>query len=73
MWYVFPLEFDGAGNKARLNAIEPGYIMVSAEDPNAVPVEHYDGRLLHDRQPGRRAGQRACPVGATATATADTC
>jgi len=43
MWYVFPLEFDGAGNKARLNAIEPGYIMVSAEDPNAVPVEHYDG------------------------------
>jgi hypothetical protein len=44
MWYVFPLEFDGAGNKARLHAIEPGYIMVSAEDPNAVPVEHYDGR-----------------------------
>src|SRR5258708_16230584 len=44
MWYVFPLEFDGAGNKARLNAIEPGYIMVSAEDPSAVPVEHYDGR-----------------------------
>jgi hypothetical protein len=44
MWYVFPLEFDGAGNKARLHAIEPGYIMVSAEDPNAIPVEHYDGR-----------------------------
>jgi hypothetical protein len=44
MWYVFPLEFDGAGNKARLHAIEPGYIMVSAEDPNAAPVEHYDGR-----------------------------
>ena len=43
MWYVFPLEFDGAGNKARLHAVEPGYIMVSAEDPNAVPVEHYDG------------------------------
>jgi hypothetical protein len=43
MWYVFPLEFDGAGNKARLDAIEPGYIMVSAEDPNAAPVEHYDG------------------------------
>ncbi len=43
MWYVFPLEFDGAGNKARLDAIEPGYIMVSAEDPNAIPVEHYDG------------------------------
>ena len=43
MWYVFPLEFDGAGNKARLHAIEPGYIMVSAEDPNAIPVEHYDG------------------------------
>src|SRR5262249_31069526 len=32
MWYVFPLEFDGSGNKARLHAIEPGYIMVSAED-----------------------------------------
>ena len=43
MWYVFPLEFDGAGNKARLHAIEPGYIMVSAEDPDALPVEHYDG------------------------------
>ena len=43
MWYVFPLEFDGAGNKARLHGIVPGYIMVSAEDPNAVPVEHYDG------------------------------
>ena len=24
MWYVFPLEFDGAGNKARLHAIVPG-------------------------------------------------
>jgi hypothetical protein len=44
MWYVFPLEFDGAGNKARLHATEPGYIMVSAEDPSAIPVEHYDGR-----------------------------
>jgi hypothetical protein len=44
MWYVFPLEFDGAGNKARLHAIVPGYIMVSAEDPNAIPVEHYDGQ-----------------------------
>ncbi len=44
MWYPFPLEFDGAGNKARLHAIEPGYIMVSAEDPDAVPVEHYDGQ-----------------------------
>jgi hypothetical protein len=43
MWYVFPLEFDGAGNKRRLHGIEPGYIMVSAEDPNAIPVEHYDG------------------------------
>ncbi len=44
MWYVFPLEFDGAGDKARLHAIVPGYIMVSAEDPNAIPVEHYDGQ-----------------------------
>jgi hypothetical protein len=43
MWYVYPLEFDGSGNKARLHAIMPGYIMVSAEDPNAAPVEHYDG------------------------------
>ena len=43
MWYVFPLEFDGAGDKARLHAIVPGYIMVSAEDPDAIPVEHYDG------------------------------
>ena len=44
MWYVFPLEFDGSGNKARLHAIVPGYIMVSAEDPNAIAVEHYDGQ-----------------------------
>ena len=44
MWYVFPLEFDGAGNKARLHSIMPGYIMVSAEDPDAIPVEHYDGQ-----------------------------
>jgi hypothetical protein len=43
MWYVFPLEFDGAGNKARLHSVVPGYIMVSAEDPNATVVEHYDG------------------------------
>jgi len=43
MWYVFPLEFDGAGNKARLHSVVPGYIMVSAEDPNATAVEHYDG------------------------------
>jgi hypothetical protein len=43
MWYVFPLEFDGAGNKARLHAVVPGYIMVSAEDPGTVPVERYDG------------------------------
>ena len=30
-------------NKARLHAVVPGYIMVSAEDPGAVPVERYDG------------------------------
>lgn len=44
MWYVFPLEFDGSGNKKRLHAISPGYIMISAEDPNAAPVEHYDNQ-----------------------------
>ena len=44
MWYVFPLKFDGSGNKARLHAVMPGYIMVSAEDPNAAPVEHYDNQ-----------------------------
>lgn len=44
MWYVFPLKFDGSGNKARLHAVMPGYIMVSAEDPNAAPVEHYDSQ-----------------------------
>jgi hypothetical protein len=43
MWYAFPLEFDGSGNKARLHSVVPGYIMVSAEDPNAIPVERYDG------------------------------
>lgn len=53
MWYVFPLEFDGAGDKARLHAIVPGYIMVSAEDPNATPVEHYDGTA-----PGLPQGRR---------------
>jgi len=44
MWYVFQLEFDGAGNKQRLHGIVPGYIMISAEDPNAEPVERYDGQ-----------------------------
>lgn len=43
MWYVFQLEFDGAINKHRLHSVEPGYIMVSGEDPNAPVVEHYDG------------------------------
>jgi hypothetical protein len=43
MRYVFQLEFDGAGNKARLHGVVPGYIMISAEDPNAEPVERYDG------------------------------
>lgn len=43
MWYVFPLEFQGAINKSRLHGLEPGYIMVSAEDPNAAVVERYDG------------------------------
>jgi hypothetical protein len=44
LWYVFPLHFEGSGNKQRLHAVEPGYIMVSAEDPGANPVEHYDGQ-----------------------------
>ena len=43
MWYAFQLEFDGAGNKKRLHGVVPGYIMISAEDPNAAPVERYDG------------------------------
>jgi hypothetical protein len=42
MWYVFPLQFQGALNKSRLHAIEPGYIMVSAEDPGANIIERYD-------------------------------
>jgi hypothetical protein len=47
MWYVFPLEFDGSGNKARLHAQVPGYIMVDAEDtsPQARPAEKYDGQF----------------------------
>jgi hypothetical protein len=44
MQYVFPLEFDGSGNKQRLHARVPGYVMISAEDPNAEPAERYDGR-----------------------------
>ena len=59
MWYVFPLEFDGAGNKARLHAIVPGYIMVSAEDPDAIPVEHYDG--LYSMSIGLGGGQGSEP------------
>lgn len=41
MWYVFPLEFQGSINKKHLGSVEPGYIMVSAQDPNAEPVERY--------------------------------
>lgn len=46
MWYIYPLYFDGAGNKHRLHNVEPGYIMVSAEDPSnqGTIVEHYDGQ-----------------------------
>lgn len=60
MWYVFPLEFDGAGDKARLHAIVPGYVMVSAEDPNAIPVEHYDG--LYSMMISLGGGQGSEPV-----------
>lgn len=47
MWYAFPLQFQGAINKHRLNkhttgmAQEPGYLMVSGEDPNASVIERY--------------------------------
>ena len=41
MWYAFQLEFDGSGNKQRLHAVVPGYILISAEDPNAAAVERY--------------------------------
>jgi hypothetical protein len=44
MVYVFPLEFEGAGAKQRLHAIEPGYMMVSATNPNAPIVENYDNQ-----------------------------
>jgi hypothetical protein len=50
MWYAFPLQFQGAINKARLNkgnkglAREPGYIMVSGEDPGANVIERYNGK-----------------------------
>ena len=45
MWYVFPLEFQGAINKSRLHAVSPGYIMVSAENPSGpgTLIERYDG------------------------------
>lgn len=45
MVYVFPLEYDGAGAKARLHGMEPGYMMVSATNtsPKAPVIEHYDG------------------------------
>jgi hypothetical protein len=41
MYYVFPLEFQGNINKTRLGSVEPGYIMISAQDPNAAPIERY--------------------------------
>jgi hypothetical protein len=50
MWYAFPLQFQGAINKQRLNkhtkglAKEPGYIMVSGEDPGANVIERYNGQ-----------------------------
>ena len=45
MMYVFPLEYDGSGAKARLHGMEPGYMMVSATntDPKSPVIEHYDG------------------------------
>ena len=43
MYYAFPLEFDGHINKTRLGSVEPGYILINAQDPNAAPVERYDG------------------------------
>lgn len=42
MVYVFPLEYDGSGAKARLHGMEPGYIIVSATNPNAPVTENYD-------------------------------
>lgn len=44
MYYVFQLVFDGSGNKKRLHGVVPGYVMIDAENPNAAPVERYDGR-----------------------------
>jgi hypothetical protein len=44
MWYVFPLQFQGNINKTRLGSVEPGYIMIDAQNPNAEPVERYDAQ-----------------------------
>jgi hypothetical protein len=60
MVYVFPLHFDGSGNKHRLHNIEPGYVMVSAEDPNAAPVEQYDG--LYNMKICQDCGQQSEPT-----------
>lgn len=48
MYYVFQLEFDGAINKHRLGGIEPGYIMVSAQDPNQPAIERYASKQHPD-------------------------
>src|SRR5262249_38958470 len=40
MYYAFQLEFDGAGNRDKVGGIVPGYILVSAENPNLPPVRH---------------------------------
>ena len=44
MVYIFPLEYDGSGAKARLHSMEPGYMIVSATNPNAPIVENYDNQ-----------------------------
>jgi hypothetical protein len=46
MVYVFPLEYDGSGAKARLHGMEPGYLIVSATipaSPSAPVVRNYNG------------------------------
>jgi hypothetical protein len=44
MEWVFPLEFDGSLSKRHLGGVEPGYIMVNAQDPQPPAVERYDGQ-----------------------------
>ena len=72
MWYVFRWSLTARATRRGWTRSSPVTSSVSAEDPNAVPVEHYDRAysMIVSLGGGRASGR---PGGRTATATADTC